>query len=54
LARAAVYLPAVTGNRGPQVSFHGATDPALTIVASTGGALRPIERFAITAVRPGS
>ena len=34
------------------VSFSGATDPALTIVVSTGGAIQSVERFAITAVRP--
>jgi hypothetical protein len=34
-----------------RVSFRGATDPALTIVASTGGHLLVVERFAITAIR---
>lgn len=34
-----------------RVSFRGATDPVLTVVASTGGHLQGIERFAITAVR---
>jgi hypothetical protein len=34
------------------VSFSGATDPALTIVVSTGGHIQGVERFAITAVRP--
>jgi Immunoglobulin-like domain of bacterial spore germination len=34
------------------VSFSGATDPALTIVVSTGGHVQGVERFAITAVRP--
>jgi hypothetical protein len=34
-----------------RVSFRGATDPALTIVASTGGHLLGVERFAITGVR---
>jgi hypothetical protein len=34
-----------------RVAFHGATDPVLTIVASTGGHLQGVERFAITAVR---
>ena len=42
------------GDRQPwsaQVTFRGATDPALTIVASTGGHVQAVERFAITAVR---
>jgi hypothetical protein len=34
------------------VSFAGATDPALTIVVSTGGHFQGVERFAITGVRP--
>ena len=34
------------------VSFSGATDPALTIVVSTGGHFQGVERFAITGVRP--
>ncbi|MFC5260900.1 hypothetical protein ACFPJ1_02165 [Kribbella qitaiheensis] len=34
-----------------RVTFQGATDPALTIVASTGGHLQSVERFAITGVR---
>jgi hypothetical protein len=33
------------------VSFHGATDPVLTIVVSTGGHIQGVERFAITGVR---
>jgi len=33
------------------VTFHGATAPALTIVASTGGHYTDVERFAITGVR---
>ena len=33
------------------VSYQGATDHVLTIVASTGGHLLMVERFAITAVR---
>jgi hypothetical protein len=33
------------------VSFTGATDPALTIVVSTGGHFQGVERFAITGVR---
>jgi hypothetical protein len=36
-----------------QVSFRGAVDPALTVVASTGGHVQTVERFAITGVRPG-
>lgn len=36
-----------------RVSFQGARDPALTVVASTGGHVTGIERFAITAVRSG-
>jgi hypothetical protein len=35
-----------------RVSFQGATDPALTVVASTGGHVQDVERFAITAIRP--
>jgi len=34
------------------LSFSGATDPALTIVVSTGGHSQGVERFAITGVRP--
>ncbi|MEI8406630.1 MULTISPECIES: hypothetical protein [unclassified Kribbella] len=34
-----------------RVSIRGATDPALTIVAFTGGHLQRVERFAITGVR---
>jgi hypothetical protein len=33
------------------VTFKGATDPALTLVASTGGHAQSVERFAITAIR---
>jgi hypothetical protein len=33
------------------VAFQGATDPTLTIVASTGGHLQQVERFAIQGVR---
>jgi hypothetical protein len=33
------------------LSYQGVTDPVLTIVATTGGHLLPIERFAITSVR---
>lgn len=33
------------------VSYAGATDPVLTVVAYTGGHLLTVERFAITAVR---
>ncbi|MEI8406612.1 MULTISPECIES: hypothetical protein [unclassified Kribbella] len=45
------------GERQPwsaKVTFSGATDPAVTIVASTGGHLQRVERFAITGARPGS
>ncbi|GAA1643270.1 hypothetical protein GCM10009744_36840 [Kribbella alba] len=45
------------GDRQPwsaQVKFQGATATALTVVASTAGQLHPIDRFAITALRPGS
>jgi hypothetical protein len=35
------------------VSFGPPTDPVLIISASTGGHLRPVERFAVTAVRYG-
>ena len=41
------------GDRQPwttQVTFRGATDPALTIVASTGGHVQTVERFAVTAI----
>ena len=34
------------------VTFRGATAPALTIIASTGGHYTDVERFAITGVRP--
>lgn len=36
-----------------QVTFRGAVDPALTVVASAGGHLREVEQFAITGVRRG-
>ncbi|TCO50362.1 hypothetical protein EV646_102436 [Kribbella antiqua] len=45
------------GERQPwsaQVSFRGATDPALTVVASTGGHVQSVERFAVTAIRAGN
>ncbi|CAM5459490.1 hypothetical protein SAVIM40S_07465 [Streptomyces avidinii] len=35
------------------VSFTGARDPVLTIVASTGGHISDVERFTVTAVRTG-
>jgi len=44
----------VAADWSARVSFAGATDPALTIVISTGGHLQGVERFAITAVRPAS
>jgi hypothetical protein len=34
-----------------KLTFHGATDPVVTIVASTGGHVADVERFAVTAVR---
>lgn len=34
-----------------QVTFAGATDPALVVVASTGGHYQRIEAFAVTAIR---
>ena len=43
------------GERQPwstRVVFAGATDPAITIVASTGGHLQGVELFAITGVHP--
>ncbi|ORT56404.1 hypothetical protein [Streptomyces sp. CB03238] len=33
------------------VSFTGATDPVLTVVATTGGHIAEVERFTVTAVR---
>jgi hypothetical protein len=47
-------LPA-GGDRQPwaaRVSFSAATDPALMIVASTGGHVQDVEIFAITGIRP--
>jgi len=35
------------------VTYDGATDPVLTVVASTGGHVAAVERFAVTGVRPG-
>jgi hypothetical protein len=34
-----------------RLTFHGATDPVVTIVVSTGGHVADVERFAVTAVR---
>ncbi|MET9315796.1 hypothetical protein ABZX12_28600 [Kribbella sp. NPDC003505] len=34
-----------------QVTFQGATDPAVVVVASTGGHYQGVEAFAITAIR---
>ncbi|WP_327635205.1 hypothetical protein OHB24_35155 [Kribbella sp. NBC_00482] len=34
-----------------QVTFQGATDPAVVIVASTGGHYQDVEAFAVTAIR---
>jgi hypothetical protein len=42
------------GDRSPwsaTVSFNGASDPLLTIAASTGGHLKGVERFTVTGVR---
>ncbi|MGX1506768.1 UNVERIFIED_CONTAM: hypothetical protein RKD43_005393 [Streptomyces graminofaciens] len=42
------------GNSQPwrsTVSFTGAADPVLTVVASTGGHIAEVERFTVTAVR---
>ncbi len=36
-----------------EVAFASATDPVLTIVVSTGGHLKTVERFAVTGARPG-
>ncbi|MFF3325045.1 hypothetical protein [Streptomyces sp. NPDC002889] len=44
------------GNGQPwkrSVSFSGARDRVLTVVASTGGHVAEVERFAVTAVRTG-
>ncbi|WP_251022445.1 hypothetical protein [Streptomyces sp. ISL-10] len=44
------------GNDQPwnvKVSFSGAHDPVLTVVASTGGHVAAVERFTVTAVRAG-
>ncbi|MGW7458344.1 hypothetical protein [Streptomyces sp. NPDC054797] len=44
------------GNAQPwntTVSFTGASDPVLTVVASTGGHISDVERFTVTAVRTG-
>jgi hypothetical protein len=35
-----------------RVTFKDATAPALTLIASTGGHVQSVERFAITAIRP--
>jgi hypothetical protein len=37
-----------------EVSYRGATDPVLTVVASTGGHLLQVERFTVTGIRPTS
>jgi hypothetical protein len=47
---------AAGGNNQPwnvSVSFAGARDPVLTVVASTGGHVAEVERFTVTAVRTG-
>ncbi|WP_327327877.1 hypothetical protein OG735_39090 [Streptomyces sp. NBC_01210] len=44
------------GNGQPwkqSVTFSGARDPVLTVVASTGGHIAEVERFTVTAVRTG-
>ena len=46
-------VPAGVGAWGATVPFTGASDPVLTIVASTGGHLQQVERFAIQGVRAG-
>jgi hypothetical protein len=33
------------------VTFSGASDPALTVIVSTGGHVQDVERFAITGLR---
>jgi hypothetical protein len=50
--RLADGLPAGGENQpwATRVSFRDATDPVLTSVASAGGHLQGIERFAVTAV----
>jgi hypothetical protein len=35
------------------LSYHGVTEPVLTIVAQTGGHIQAVERFAITGIRNG-
>ena len=35
------------------VSYGGATDPVLTVVAATGGHVQAVERFAVTGIRSG-
>lgn len=45
------------GERSPwsaTVSYRGATDDVLVIVASTGGHYQAVEQFAVTAIRPRS
>lgn len=49
--------PAAGGENTPwttTVSYRGASGAALTIVASTGGHVTNVERFAITGVRPAT
>jgi hypothetical protein len=33
------------------VTFKGATDPAVVVIASTGGHYQGVEAFAVTAIR---
>ncbi|MEU0091845.1 hypothetical protein [Kribbella sp. NPDC006257] len=46
-------LPAGGTNQpwSARVTYKGATDPAQTLIASTGGHVQSVERFAITAIR---
>lgn len=37
-----------------QVGYTGASDPVLTVVASTGGHIQGVERFAVTGIRPAA
>lgn len=46
-------VPAGVGAWAATVPFTGGSDPVVTIVASTGGHLQAVERFAIQGVRTG-
>lgn len=51
-APSVAWRPAVSGSPwSAQVAFAGATDPAVVIVASTGGHYQGVEAFAVTAIR---